>query len=141
MKNNLKTVEHLVRTDYFNLWNKTKESPFVANDMEKLYLASDDLVIIDPDFQSLDKDLNTRQKGFDKIFPLLTGPWEFIESGGIESIDSIELQELGGYILASIEAKGTLHFKDGNIHHLDRKATQIWKSSDDHWLICYEHVS
>ena len=141
MKNDIKSVENRIKEDYFNLWNKTKDSPFIAKDMEKLYLNSNELVIIDPDFQVTNKDLNTRQKGFDSIFPLLTTPWDHIESGGIERIDSIELRALGEYILASIEAKGTLRFKDGTIHHLDRKATQVWQLSRDRWIICYEHVS
>ncbi|MBV6645071.1 MAG: hypothetical protein KI790_06465 [Cyclobacteriaceae bacterium] len=141
-KNQTQEVENLIRQDYFNLWNKTEKSPFVPGDMEKIYLNSEELVIIDPDFQMLDDQLNTRQCGFDNIFPLLTSPWDFIQDGGIKSLDTVELTSLGSNVMASIEAKGTLNFKDGNTHHLDRKATQIWKQlEDDRWVIAYEHVS
>lgn len=142
MTNQREDVENRIREDYCNLWNKTEKSPFVPDDMKKIYLNSEELVIIDPDFQMIDTQLNARQTGFDHIFPLLTSPWEFIREGGITNLDTVELTPLGSSVLASIEAKGTLNFKDGNIHHLNRKATQIWKQlEDDRWVIIYEHVS
>ena len=42
--------------------------------MEKIYLKTGDLIIIDPDFQAMDKSLNTRQVGFDKNTPIVDRP-------------------------------------------------------------------
>jgi len=135
-------IEQRILTDYVQLWNKSLESPFVPNDMKKVYMKSDELIIIDSDFQLNNKELNSLQTGYDTIFPLLTQPWEYIKSGGIQSIDSIRFKPLDAHILTTIEARGELEFEEGSIHYLNRKATQLWQMKEvSGWFIIYEHVS
>ncbi|MEM6380809.1 MAG: hypothetical protein AAF705_21705 [Bacteroidota bacterium] len=141
MKADLEKVKQRINEDYFNLWNKSSSNPFVATDMPKVYLSTEALEIIDPDFSMNDASLSARQAGFDTIYPLLTAPWNFISEGGITEISHIRLDFLGNGILASLQAKGLLNFKNGSSHQIDRNATQIWKYHNDNWYIAYEHVS
>ncbi len=144
MKNkeqNKQVIENLIRNDYKALWNKSDASPFDIKDASKVYLESERLTIIDPDFKMMDKTAPTKVMDYAVIIPKLAAPWDMVAHGGIIEISNIQSDIYDNKAFVSFDAVGKMTFTNNESVDLQRNVTQLLENTPKGWRIAYEHVS
>ncbi|GAB5476145.1 MAG: hypothetical protein Mars2KO_42440 [Maribacter sp.] len=141
IQENKQAIENLIQKDYKTLWNKSETSPFNIKDASNVYLESEKLTIIDPDFKMMDKTAPTKVIDYAKVMPQLAAPWDMVAHGGITEISNIQSDIYLNKAFVSFDAVGKMTFTNNESVDLQRNVTQFLENTPKGWRIAYEHVS